>query len=1056
MQHDPHQCDRSHAGTIADVGKRCNTASRDYQAIALEFLPSWKFYENPFFLGGKLAPKYVSRYLNAPSDHSANSSISSSEACQSNAFTLAANRKSSQNLANSHTCLPTAATAGGGAPPDIPDNGFSKYIEHYSLLQAPGSMVPSDLVKDPSAKASAEELHVSRLKTSMAACSIQTTLANILQRMCIIEDNQSRCNAIISKLRVEMENALSRIQELEFSHESVLREINSLLQRFGKQISTSRRREQEKLKIAFARLREEIEEEKNTCRQLKLKNKKLMEDLEEANNMVADAGEELGRERQARQLMEEVCNELAREIGEDKAEVEQLRREQAMSREMVEEELKMIRMASLWQDQGINVNASETHTEHDDKNSIDMPLIELRSKTDVSADSISRMTQNRDERQKSSMEQYAAESMQHAIRGGATGQGSRNMNAEERVVTQPFETQNIQQSHICDRCADEIQSENQRRVFADAHVDLQVRSSAHMVNYSKKPFRDTKMPRALVRDGVVSYNGVIVTHVKHQMPSHKLDHAGIRNHEAPRGIILDTQSSQHGSCSESCENEGIVSWHTAGEVDNMHNSSTSVSLCDGSKLQSNNPSCSCSTCMLPAQRTIDRKSLTLHSEAEQVKLRIENADLRGNVADFDNACGVHSYSENDLSPEYLGNESSFQMQSEIEEVHSTSCAQTAERGGNMDTERPRHCHSKDLTRESDEAHCLIHPAYKSAKILSDRVESCQEGHGDLDGFYFEPVLSDELLIDNAARGYQLESSVQSATEQGRDERDGVPHLAEKSANAVAKFDEDDHDDDRHDGRCREFSDACSRSAEQGRAVRVLPRESMFDDVHDRNTRSLSVPVKCSIRETNPATSYKLVLPTSNTIRIASIKNNIHSSRGSARSLSPSRAQVLQCFRPSSTSPDHDNPVLGALSGIRRGEGAEERRHGRVFLSRSNSHNNMYDAVRAELEKAAQSTKHGLCEQRQTRRKQGKDRRGSSGADKEEKANSLRAELLKAREMDLRHAQRKSAAPPPTPIVTQNSITGKGKGTALPSSPSSSSRFSLIPTPSTCATSQPTH
>eukprot|EP00250_Pteridium_aquilinum_P033644 c5994_g1_i2 orf=422-880(+) len=144
----------------------------------------------------------------------------------------------------------------------------------------------------------------------MASCSIQATLASILQRLRVVEDHQSRSNAAISKLRLEMEDASGRIQELEFSHESSLREINSLLQRFGEQMSTSRRKEQEKLRAAFVCLREEIEEERNTCRLLKLQNKKLVKELEEANLVAADAGEELDRERQARELMEEVCNEL--------------------------------------------------------------------------------------------------------------------------------------------------------------------------------------------------------------------------------------------------------------------------------------------------------------------------------------------------------------------------------------------------------------------------------------------------------------------------------------------------------------------------------------------------------------------------------------------------------------------------------------------------------------------------------------------------------------------------------------------------------------------------
>jgi hypothetical protein len=57
------------------------------------------------------------------------------------------------------------------------------------------------------------------------------------------------------------------------------------------------------------------------------------------------------KERKGRELIEEVCDELAKEIGEDKAEVEALKRESMKLREELEEERKMLQMAEVWREE---------------------------------------------------------------------------------------------------------------------------------------------------------------------------------------------------------------------------------------------------------------------------------------------------------------------------------------------------------------------------------------------------------------------------------------------------------------------------------------------------------------------------------------------------------------------------------------------------------------------------------------------------------------------------------------------------------------------------------
>ena len=88
-------------------------------------------------------------------------------------------------------------------------------------------------------------------------------------------------------------------------------------------------------------------------------NGKLAKELAEAKITIMRSLQDLEKERKARQLMEDVCDELAREIGEDKAQVEELKRESIKVREEVEEERKMLQMAEVWHEERVQMKLIE-------------------------------------------------------------------------------------------------------------------------------------------------------------------------------------------------------------------------------------------------------------------------------------------------------------------------------------------------------------------------------------------------------------------------------------------------------------------------------------------------------------------------------------------------------------------------------------------------------------------------------------------------------------------------------------------------------------------------
>ncbi|MCO5590928.1 hypothetical protein L7F22_044904 [Adiantum nelumboides] len=182
------------------------------------------------------------------------------------------------------------------------------------------------------------------------ASAQKTILANFIQHLRSVEERQNSNVAVLYKLKSDLADVANCFQELEFSQQSALKEVSSLLQKVDKQNAITRNKEQEKLKVVFFHLRKEIEEGRNTRRLLKKQNKKFAKELTSANIAAAGAREELGRERKARKLLQDVCHELTLEIGKDKAEVEQLKQEQEIYREKLEAELKLMRMMAMQQD----------------------------------------------------------------------------------------------------------------------------------------------------------------------------------------------------------------------------------------------------------------------------------------------------------------------------------------------------------------------------------------------------------------------------------------------------------------------------------------------------------------------------------------------------------------------------------------------------------------------------------------------------------------------------------------------------------------------------------
>lgn len=161
--------------------------------------------------------------------------------------------------------------------------------------------------------------------------------------------------AIVSCLQQELKFAHRRINELEFDRRSVNEKVDCMLQKFEEEKASWRRREHEKIQNIIASIKNDLSGERKNRQRMEVVNAKLAAELNEANLRAKQNLRDYEREKGARELAEDACDELVKEIGEDKSEIEALKRESVKIREGVEEERRMLQMAEVWREERVKM-----------------------------------------------------------------------------------------------------------------------------------------------------------------------------------------------------------------------------------------------------------------------------------------------------------------------------------------------------------------------------------------------------------------------------------------------------------------------------------------------------------------------------------------------------------------------------------------------------------------------------------------------------------------------------------------------------------------------------
>ncbi|GAV66422.1 hypothetical protein CFOL_v3_09932 [Cephalotus follicularis] len=206
-----------------------------------------------------------------------------------------------------------------------------------------------------------------RLKDVSYHLTTSKELLKLLIRICGPEEQHAPSIEIVSAIRVELDRARNQVEQLirdpQYNHS----EIDYIMKYFAEEKAAWKSKARDSIRTAIASIAEELEFEKKRRRQTERLNKKIGKELADTKASLSKAWKELESEKSTKEIMEQVCYELATGIGEDRAEVEELKRESTKVREDVEKERQMLHLADVLREEGVQMKLAEAKYHFEEK-----------------------------------------------------------------------------------------------------------------------------------------------------------------------------------------------------------------------------------------------------------------------------------------------------------------------------------------------------------------------------------------------------------------------------------------------------------------------------------------------------------------------------------------------------------------------------------------------------------------------------------------------------------------------------------------------------------------
>ncbi|XP_068667133.1 uncharacterized protein At5g41620-like [Aristolochia californica] len=266
------------------------------------------------------------------------------------------------------------------SPPDQPESASSlrrhvtaSLMKHHRAIERHGRVLQP---VSPSSYGSSMEIAAynppitptssldvkGRLAETGYSLKTSTELLKVLNRIWSLEEQHASNISLVKALKMELDHARAHTQELIQEQQSDRLEIDDLMKQLMDDKLVRKTKEQEKVKAVVKSVREELEDERRLRRRSENLHRKLARELSEVKSGFSKALKELERERRAHSLLEELCDEFAKGVGDYEQEVRALKHRSEKDHDKRDERL-ILHISEAWLDEREQMKLAEARSD---------------------------------------------------------------------------------------------------------------------------------------------------------------------------------------------------------------------------------------------------------------------------------------------------------------------------------------------------------------------------------------------------------------------------------------------------------------------------------------------------------------------------------------------------------------------------------------------------------------------------------------------------------------------------------------------------------------------
>ncbi|GAV77018.1 hypothetical protein CFOL_v3_20490 [Cephalotus follicularis] len=166
-----------------------------------------------------------------------------------------------------------------------------------------------------------------KCRVGESICSLKSSeeLLKVLNRIWSLQEQQVSNKSLVKALKIKLDHSQARVKELLRQKQTEMRKMNALMKQAAEDKLVRKSKEQDQIKVAIQSVRDELEDERKLRNYSERIHWKLARELTEVKSSFSNALKELERQRKARILLENLCDEFAKGIIDYEQEVRSLK-----------------------------------------------------------------------------------------------------------------------------------------------------------------------------------------------------------------------------------------------------------------------------------------------------------------------------------------------------------------------------------------------------------------------------------------------------------------------------------------------------------------------------------------------------------------------------------------------------------------------------------------------------------------------------------------------------------------------------------------------------------